>query len=167
MSGWRAMTSPVTVTSIGIPLSSDHSRATPSSASGSDRDSSAAGHRGLDRAAGLGQALAGEPLGVLEVAVPVGRAVARLVGGLELGDDPGQALGDRVVDLARHPLPLVEDARLARLGQQLGVEAGVLLQRRLEPGERDAAFLALLGRPSRRCTAPALIAIVWTTMIAR
>ena len=67
---------------------------------------------------------------------PVGRAIGRLVGRLELGDDPGQALGDRVVDLAGHPLPLVEDARLAGLGEQLGVEAGVLLQRRLEPRER-------------------------------
>ena len=50
---------------------------------------------------------------------------------------------------------------------ELGVEAGVLVQRRLEPGER------LRGAPrSARSTfspktAPALITIVWTTMIAR
>ena len=46
-----------------------------------------------------------------------------------------------------HPLPLVEHARLAGLGQQLGVEAGVLLERRLEPGHRQAPLLALLGQP--------------------
>ena len=42
---------------------------------------------------------------------------------------------------------LVEHAGLAGLGQQLGVEAGVLLERRLEPGHRDAPLLALLGQP--------------------
>ncbi len=144
------MTSPVIVTSTGIPLSSDQSRATSARASGSVPDSSAAGHRRLDRPAGLGQALAGQPLRVLEVAIAVGRPVARLVGRLELGDDPGQALGDRVVDLARHPLPLVEHARLARLGQQLGVEAGVLLERRLEPGERLRGAPRSARSPSRR-----------------
>ena len=51
-----------------------------------------------------------------------------LVGRLELGHDPGQALGDGVVDLARHPRPLVEDARLAGLGQQLALQSGVLLR---------------------------------------
>ena len=43
-----------------------------------------------------------------------------VLGGLELGDDPGQALRERVVDLAGHPLPLVEHAGLAGLGQRAG-----------------------------------------------
>ena len=43
ISGWSAMTLPVTVTSAGMPLSSDHSRVTPASASGSVPASSAAG----------------------------------------------------------------------------------------------------------------------------
>ena len=45
-----------------------------------------------------------------------------------------------------HALPLVEHAGLAGLGQQLGMEAGVLLERRLEPGHRHAPLLALLGQ---------------------
>ncbi len=73
--------------------------------------------------------------------------VTRLLGGLELGDDAGQPLGDRVVDLARHPAALVEHARLARLRQQLGVQAGVLLEGSLEPGDRQAPMLALFGDP--------------------
>ena len=80
ISGWRAMTSPVTVTSTGIPLRSDQSRATSASASGRVRDSSAAGHRRLDRAARLGQALAGQPLGVRRGGGrgrPAGRAPGR------------------------------------------------------------------------------------------
>ena len=103
------------------------------------------GHRRLDRSAGLGEALARQALGVLEVPVSIGRSVVRLVGRLELGDDPDEALGDRVVDLARHPGALVEDARLAGLGQQLGVEAGVLHERGLELGQRLPALLVLLG----------------------
>ena len=145
MSGWRAMTSPVTRMSVGIPLRSDGSVRRLSWRDARGQRLQRGGHRGLDRAAGLGQALAGQQLRVREVAIAVRRAIDRLVCGLELRDDPGQALGDRVVDLARHPLPLVEDARLSCLGEQLGVEARVLLQGRLEPGERLAAFLALLG----------------------
>ena len=46
-----------------------------------------------------------------------------------------------------HPLPLVEHARLAGLGEQLRVQAGVLVERRLEPCHRLAPLLALLGDP--------------------
>jgi hypothetical protein len=43
----------------------------------------------------------------------VGTAGARLGGRLELRHDPGQALRERVVDLARQPLALLQDAGLA------------------------------------------------------
>ena len=46
-----------------------------------------------------------------------------------------------------HALPLVEHAGLAGLCQQLGVQAGVLLERRLEPRHGQAPLLALLGHP--------------------
>ena len=101
--------------------------------------------RRLDRSPGLGQALPGEPLRGLDVAIAVGGPLLRMVGRLELGDDPGQPLGDRVVDLAGHPLSFIEHARLAGLGQELGVETRVLLERDLEPGKGDAALLVLLG----------------------
>ena len=39
--------------------------------------------------------------GIPDVSLPVVRPVASLLGGLQLGDDPGQPLGNRVVDLAR------------------------------------------------------------------
>ena len=89
------------------------------------------GHRRLDRPAGLGQALARQPLGVLQVPVPIGRAVVRLVGRLELGHDPDQALGDRVVDLAGHPGALVEDARPRAPGSAAG--RGARRSRRARP----------------------------------
>ena len=60
---------------------------------------------------------------------------------------PGQPLGDGVVDLAGHALPLVEHAGLARLCQQLGVQAGILVERRLEPRHGQAPLLALFGHP--------------------
>ena len=90
------------------------------------------------------------------MALPLLRPVARLAGRLQLGDDPGQPLRDGVVDLARHALPLVHDAGLACLRQQLGVETGVLLECDLESREGLAALLVLLGdllaedRASRR-----------------
>ena len=51
------------------------------------------------------------------------------------------------MDLARHPLALVEHTRLASLGDELGVKAGVLLQRRLELGHGLEALLADLAEP--------------------
>ena len=108
-------------------------------------DSSSRGHRCLDGPAGLGEALAGEALGVLEVPVPIARAIVGRVGRLELGDDADEALRDRVVDLAGHPGALVEDAGLAGLGQELGMQTGVLDQGGLELGERLPALLVLLG----------------------
>jgi len=79
----------------------------------------------LHRAAGVGQAVPGQTLGVADAPLAFGLA-GGLLGGLELGDDPGQALGQRVVDLPGHPLPFVARARLPSLGQQLGLQAGVL-----------------------------------------
>lgn len=58
------------------------------------------------------------------MAVHLGAASVPLageVGRLQLGDDPGQALGEDVVDLPRQPLPFLSDPGLARLGDKLGV----------------------------------------------
>ncbi len=85
----------------------------------------------VHRTPGLGQALAGQPDRCLDAPVPV-RLPAGLRGRLQLGDDPGEALRQGVVDLARHPLPLVHDPGLPRLGEQLLVQARVLGQRGLE-----------------------------------
>ena len=79
------------------------------------------------------------------------------------------------MDLAGHALPLVEHAGLPGLGQQLGVEAGVFFECRLEPGDCLSPLLALPPRPtlSRRSSAilspsstPDPITSVWMTMIA-
>jgi hypothetical protein len=108
-------------------------------------------HR-LDRAAGLRQALPRQLRRVLQVAAPVGRPVAGALRRLDLRDDPGQALGEGVVDLPRHALALVEHPRLPRLGQQLGVQPLVLGHRRLELvvglgelGDHPLALLVLIG----------------------
>ena len=61
------------------------------------------------------------------------RPVGRLLGRLELRDDPSQAVGDGVVDLAGHARPLVEHAGLSSLGDELALEPDVLVDRRLEP----------------------------------
>jgi hypothetical protein len=90
------------------------------------------GPQRLDRTAGLGQAVPGEPLGVADPPLALG-VVAGLLGRLELGDDPGQALRERVVDLPRHPLPLVPRARLPSLGEQLGLQPGVLRDHLFQP----------------------------------
>ena len=63
---------------------------------------------------------------------PGGRVVGGLFGRLELGDDAGQTLGQGVVDLPGHPLPLVQHAGLPGLGQQLVLQARVLGQGGLE-----------------------------------
>ena len=88
-----------------MPFSFDHSRATACERLGQRAGLERGGHRRLDAAAGLRQAVARELLGVVEVPVAIGVAVAGLLRRLELGDDPDQALGDGVVDLAGHPLP--------------------------------------------------------------
>ena len=44
-------------------------------------------------------------------------------------------------------LAFLEDARLARLREELGVEAGVLGERLLESRDRLASLLVLLGDP--------------------
>jgi hypothetical protein len=63
---------------------------------------------------------------------PLLRGFPGLPGRLQLGDDPGQSLGQGVVDFAGHPLPLVQHTGLPGLRQQLYVQARVLLQRRGE-----------------------------------
>ena len=145
ISGWSGTTSPVDETSTGTPYCAVHSSATrrerleqasPSSCGGRDastaRRASARLSRARRAAASMWRCRSS------------GRSLA-WPGRLELGDDPGQALRDGVVDLARHPLPLVQDAGLARLRQQLGVQTGVLLERDLESREGLAALLVLFG----------------------
>ncbi len=85
-----------------------------------------------DRAARLAQALARELRRGVEVAAPVGAGAARVLERLELGDDPGQPLRERVVDLARHPLALLLHAAVARLLDELRLQRRVLGERRLE-----------------------------------
>ena len=117
----------------------------PSSASGSDRDSSAAGiDASTERRASVRLSRASSSAFARWRSRSAGRSIAWLAASswVMIPVRPCAI----VSWISRgHPLPLVEDARLARLGEQLGVEAGVLLERRLEPGERLAAFLALLG----------------------
>ncbi len=165
ISGSSVMGSPVTVTSAGTVVRSDHSRATSRSASGSVAASSGRRQRALHGAARFAQALAGQSLGVREMAIVLVGPVVRVAGRLELGDDAGEALGDGVVDLGRHPLALLQHAGLPGLGQQLGVEARVLGQRLLESSDRLATRLVLLGDPLADRSVPALRTTVWTTMI--
>ncbi len=105
------------------------------------------GAQRLNRATRFGQALAGQPGRGAEVPAPAGRVVGGLFGRLELGDDPGQALGQGVVDLPGHPLPLVLDPGLAGLGQQLLLQARVLGQRGLEPVVSRAQLVQRLPAP--------------------
>lgn len=67
---------------------------------------------------------------------------------LELGDDPGEALGQGVVDLAGQSLAFVLRPGLAGLGDQLRVEPGVLVQRRLKSLDEAPACVP------RACCAP-------------
>ncbi len=94
----------------------------------------------VHRSPRLGQALPGQPGRGGEVGAPLGRlagrVLRRVLGRLQLGDDPGKPLRQRVVDLPGHPLPLVQDPGLPRLDQQLLVQARVLGQRRLQPPVR-------------------------------
>lgn len=58
-----------------------------------------------------------------------GQVVVRAVrDDLELGDDPGQALRDGVVDLGGKTPALVGDPGLAGLDEELGVQCGVLVE---------------------------------------
>ena len=163
ISGWSAITSPVTVTSAGMPFSFDHR--------GRPRRARRAASPPPARPAWTPPRDGAPPPGCRARAArrwpgagrdrPAGRGLVRR---LELGDDPDQALGDRVVDLAGHPRPLVEDAGLARLGEQLGVQAGVLHQRGLELGERLATLLVLLADLLANDRA-APMTTVWIAMI--
>ncbi len=103
------------------------------------------GEYGPHRAAGLGQTLPREVDGVVQAALKLCRVALDLTRRLQLGDDAGQALSDRVVDLPGDPLSLVGDACFPGLGDQLGVETGVLVQGRLQFDERAAALLTELG----------------------
>ena len=90
------------------------------------------GAQGLDGTARLVERRAGELGGAL--AVRGGdRLVEGLVSGLELGDDPGEALRDGVVDLGGQPFALLVDPRLAGACREGLLQLGVLLQGRLEP----------------------------------
>ena len=147
ISGWSGSGSPVVVNSTGMPLSADQRSRDVGQGLGERRALEGLGPRRLDRSPRLGQALARQPERVPDVPLAVVGPVARLLGRLELGDDPGQAVGDRVVDLAGHPLPLVEHARLAGLGHAAALQPGVLLERGLELGHRLPPLLAQLGQP--------------------
>ena len=82
---------------------------------------------------GLAEAFAGQRRG--PPSVPAGgHRIAAVGGGLQLGDDAGQALREGVVDLGGQPAALVGDARFPRLDEELGVQPRVLLQRLLQPG---------------------------------
>ncbi len=76
-----------------------------------------------------------------------GRGV--VAGGFDLGDDAGQTLRHRVVDLAGQSLALVEHPCLARLAHQLSVESGVLLESRLQVGHGQPPLLAEPPQPFR------------------
>ena len=151
--------------STGTPLIADQRCATSASAVRQRDALESLRPRRLDRAARLGQALARQAHGVVDVPLPVVAPIARLLGRLQLGDDPGQALGDRVVDLARHPRPLVEHAGLAGLRDEL----------RWSPTFSSMATSSW-ATAWRRCslssdsrspkTVPNPIATVWMTMIA-
>ena len=120
------------------------------------------GHRRLDGAARLGQALAGQPLGVLEVAVAVGRPVARLVGRLELGDrcrsGPGRwCRGSRAPSAgarrARPPrAPGSAAARGARRSRPVAASSRASASRR-------SSFCSVTFSPKN---APAPMTTVWT-----
>ena len=96
-------------------------------------------HRG-HRPAGLDQALPGQPAGQVEPARGVRRRLA-VADRLELGDDAGQSLGERVVDLPGHPPTLLGDAGVAGLRDELRVQRGVLGERRLQPAVDLGQFL--------------------------
>ena len=106
---------PVVVTCAGIPFRADHRSATPASASLSRPPSSGSGRSAstdrrasvrLSRASRVAAATCRRQPGWLAWGPRSG-----LLGRLQLGDDPGKPLRERVVDLPRHPPPLVEDAR--------------------------------------------------------
>ena len=75
------------------------------------------------------------------------RSISRLLGGFELDDDARQPVGNRVVDLACHAGAFVEDAGLARLGDELPLEPDVLLHGHFELLQRPATLLVHLGHP--------------------
>jgi hypothetical protein len=106
------------------------------------------GADGPDGAAGLAEAVAGQVGGVVEVAAPVGGAALGVPGRLDLGDDPGEALGQGVVDLAGHALALVQGPGRPRLGQQPRLELGVLGRGGLQLG----VGLGELGPAATRAT---------------
>ena len=120
----------------------------------------------LERPPRLDEALAGEPRGVVDVAGAFLGSVGGRLGRLELGDDAGQPVGDRVVDLAGHPLALVEDAGLAGLLDELAMELGVLVQGGLEPDDGLAARPRSNSASRSPITPPKPIAIVWMMMTA-
>ncbi len=145
---------PVVVTWTGMPCRADQRPATSPSASLSRAVSSDSGRSASTDRRASDRLSRASLVAALEVAAPAGRVVGGLLGRLELGDDPGQPLGQGVVDLPGHPLPLVEDAGLPGLGQQLLLQARVLGQTRLEPavGLAQLAERALAGSTWTRQT---------------
>ena len=118
-SGSTGRAVPVVVTCAGIPFSADQRSATPASASLSLQPLKRLRPQRVHRPARLGEAFPRELVAASTCRrQPVGSPGVRrsgLLGRLQLGDDPGQPLRESVVDLPRHPPPLVEDAGLLRI----------------------------------------------------
>ena len=70
------------------------------------------------------------------MSLPFDAVLVRLFSRLELGNDAGEALRQRVMDLTRQTLALVEHTGFPRLGQQLDVQPSVLLQCGLQVGDQ-------------------------------
>ncbi len=70
----------------------------------------------MHRAAGFDKALPRQPLRLVHVTLPALGVLAALLCRFELCDDPRETLRQGVMDLARHPLALVEDTGLSGLG---------------------------------------------------
>ena len=81
----------------------------------------------------------------VEVVAAPSPGSAAVVGRLELGDDAGQALGDGVVDLGGQAPAFVGDARLPGLDEELGVQAGVLVEGLLADGELVRSSSAMVA----------------------
>jgi len=135
------------------PLVADQRATSSASASGSLLFSSACGRSAWTERRASARLSRASRLALL---IRRSRSSARpvLLSRLELSDDSGQALGQGVVDLPGHPLPLVPGPGLPGLGEQLGLQPGVLGDHLLQPvvrlgqlGDHALAGLVLLFAP--------------------
>ena len=151
----------------GSPLIADQRCATSRERVGQGRRLQRLRPRRLDRAPRLGQALAGQPAGVVEVPVALRRGRSRACSAASSWVTiAGQALGDRVVDLAGHPLR----ARRGRpprgpASTSWRVQPGVLRPAPPRAARPPAALLVLLGDPLAERPCRSRCTMVWMTMI--